>query len=49
MVHQNLNLLVSISYVPHRVNKHLRKNKTIQTGQKKNKAFILTSDGFDKA
>lgn len=32
MVHQNLNLLVS--YVPHRVDKHLRKNKTIQTGYK---------------
>lgn len=34
MVHQNLNLLVSCSYVPHRVDKHLRKNKTIETGYK---------------
>lgn len=34
MVPQNLNLLVSCSYVPHRVDKHLRKNKTIETGYK---------------
>lgn len=34
MVPQNLNLLVSCSYVSHRVDKHLQKNKTIQTGYK---------------
>lgn len=34
MVHQKLNLLVSCSYVPHRVDKHLRKKNPIETGYK---------------